>query len=88
MKINPSLKLKDVGGEHLILLPASGSSELVSVLSINDTSKYLWENLAGKEFEIADAVALLLAEYEVEEAVAKSDASAWVNQLSQVGALL
>ncbi|MCF0174711.1 MAG: PqqD family peptide modification chaperone [Bacteroidales bacterium] len=88
MRINPNLKIRNVAGENVVIMPNDGTSDLTSVLSLNESSKFLWEKLSAGEFEVADAAALLVAEYGIDEVLAKSDAAAWVNQLSQVGALL
>lgn len=88
MKINPALKVRKMATENIVIMPNDGSSDLTSVLSLNASSKFLWDNLFGKDFETIDAANLLVNEYGIDEVLAKSDAAAWVNQLSQVGALV
>ena len=85
MKINPKFKVRDVAGEHIILLQGKNAGEMTKVVALNSTSMMLWEQLQGKDFEFLDAVAILLENYEVEEATALEDAKKWIETLRQNG---
>ena len=85
MKINPKFKVRDVAGEHIILLQGKNAGEMTKVISLNATSLMLWEQLKDKDFELLDAVAILLENYEVEEATALEDAKKWIETLRQNG---
>lgn len=81
MHINPSLKAREIAGETIIVLPGKSKTEPTRILSLNPTSKFLWENLQGKEFTPEDAVRLLLDQYEVSEQQASEDVDKWIDQL-------
>ncbi|MBP9990174.1 MAG: PqqD family protein [Bacteroidales bacterium] len=85
MKINPKFKVRDVAGEHIILLQGKNAGEMTKVVSLNSTSLLLWEQLKDKDFEPLDVVAILLENYDVEEAVALEDAKKWIETLRQNG---
>ncbi len=85
MKINPKFKVRNVAGEHIILLQGKNAGEMTKVISLNATSLMLWEQLKDKDFELLDAVAILLENYEVEEATALEDAKKWIETLRQNG---
>lgn len=85
MKINPKFKVRDVAGEHIILLQGKNAGEMTKVVALNSTSLLLWEQLKDKDFEPLDVVAILLENYDVEEAVALEDAKKWIETLRQNG---
>ncbi|MBQ8307445.1 MAG: PqqD family protein, partial [Alistipes sp.] len=55
--------------------------DMTRVISLNETSLYLWESLQGREFEVEDVVRLLTDRYEVDPQTAQRDAEAWVEKL-------
>lgn len=88
MKINPSLKIRAIAGESVVIMQNKGADDMTNVISLNDTSKYLWDALKGRDFSEDDIVALLTAKYEVSEDRARADAIDWVKKLQELGALL
>ncbi|MBQ5903277.1 MAG: PqqD family protein [Alistipes sp.] len=50
-------------------------------------SLYLWEQLAGREFDLDEVVRLLVAQYEIDPETARTDAEKWVEQLQKCGIL-
>ena len=74
MKIKEGFEIQNVCGEYIIVPAGAENVDYSKIISLNDTAAYLWENLAGKaSFAIEDMVQLLLAEYEVEEPIARED---------------
>lgn len=84
MKIKSNLKLRMIAGEAIVLLQSEGGSDMTKVLALNQSSQFLWEQLAGKDFSIDDVVNLLCEHYEVDEARAREDAGKWMDQLSEL----
>lgn len=84
MKINPKLKARTIAGETIVLLQNNGANDMTKVLALNTTSKFLWDNLSGKDFELGDVVSLLTEHYDVEKERAESDAKAWIDQLTEL----
>ncbi|MCQ2298387.1 MAG: PqqD family protein [Bacteroidales bacterium] len=88
MKINPNYKMREVCGEHIILMQGAKSGDLTRLVSFNESSLLLWEKLYGKDFELADATALLTETYDVDEATAQHDAEQWIETLKSNGIIL
>lgn len=83
MKINPVNKLREIVGEHLILLQGKSGGDMSKVVAFNETSVLLWESLLGREFETEDVKQILLDNYEVDESTAAKDAAEWVRTLRE-----
>lgn len=74
MKIKEGFEIQNVCGEYIIVPAGADNVDYSKIISLNETAAYLWENVATKDtFTIDDMVALLLAEYEVEESIARED---------------
>ncbi|MBR4197326.1 MAG: PqqD family protein [Bacteroidales bacterium] len=81
MKINPKYKLRTLAGESVLFLQGNVDGTTSKLMTLNETSAWLWNNLQAKEFETEDVVKLLLSEFEIDEATAKNDAEEWINTL-------
>ena len=65
MKISEKFKVREMAGEHVIIMPGRCGADMTRILALNDSSLYLWEALGGKDFTTGDAAALLLERYDV-----------------------
>ena len=81
MKIDSKYKMREMAGEHIVVIQGRYGVDMTRVISFNASSLYLWESLQGREFEIEDVVGLLRERYEVDPDTAQHDAEAWVEQL-------
>ena len=88
MKIDPNCKVRNVAGEHVILLPGKGGRDMTRLVALNESSLLLWDSLHGRDFEMADVVQVLLDSYEVTAEVAAADAARWVETLKDNGLVL
>ncbi len=81
MKIRNTYILRDVAGENLVV-PIGESVNFNSVITLNSTGKFLWEQLQNDmtESELIDA---LLKEYNVERDTACKDVSAFIDKLKK-----
>lgn len=87
MRIDPELKLRNVVGESLVLMNDNGSRDMSKIMALNSTSKFLWENLFGRDFTLDDVVNLLLDSYDVDRDRAREDARKWVDQLVELNVI-
>lgn len=87
MRIDAKYKLREMAGEHIVVLPGRYGADMTRVLALNASSCYLWEALSGREFASEEVVHLLTARYEVAEATARRDAEAWMARLAECGVL-
>jgi len=87
MKIKKGLKIRTIADENVLILQGAVGVDMTKVVSFNETAKWLWDELNGKDFSLEDAVGLLVANYKVDTATAEKDARDWINELSACNAL-
>ncbi len=73
MRIKQGFALHEICGENIIVAEGKENIDFNRIISLNETSAYLWKKLAGKEFTIQEMAELLCGEYEVEKEVALAD---------------
>ena len=88
MNINPIYKVRKIAGENIILLQGKTGGDMTRVVAFNESALLMWDSLQGKDFTVDDAVAVLLDNYDVEEATARADAEKWVETIRENGLLL
>lgn len=76
MRFNPHFKIRDVMGEHIMVMPGDTQADMTRVVALNDSALLLYNALRDRDFELDDAVSILTGEYEVAEDVARRDAEA------------
>ena len=85
MKAKPGFNLRVVCGENIIVAEGEENIDFSNIISMNESSAYLWQNIQGKEFTHEDLVGLLTQEYEVCEATAMKDVKALTELWLQAG---
>ncbi len=85
MKILQGLKIREMAGEHVVILQGRYGADMTRVITLNDSACVLLNELQGKEFELEDAAALLVGRYEIDADTARRDAAAWVEKLRSAG---
>lgn len=85
MKIKDGFLLRQVAGQTVVL-PCGDTLDLNMMITLNDTGAFLWEQLQSEKDEAA-LVAALLAEYDVDEATAKTSVAGFVAKLNENGFL-
>lgn len=83
MRILPRYKVRDVAGEDIVMVQGRNPGDMTTVIALNETSLYLWNNLYGKEFEQGDITRLLTERYDVDEVTAMKDSSEWIATLQE-----
>ena len=83
MKTKIGFNLRQICGENVIIAEGEENIDFSNIISMNESSAYLWKKIRDKEFSEDDLVKLLIEEYEVDEVTAKSDISilvkSWLN---------
>ena len=85
MRTKKGFRLRELGGDYILI---GESAELVNfnnIISFNEAAAYLWQQVQGREFDVETLTQLLLAEYEVEEDVAREDAQATIDDWKEIG---
>ena len=85
MKAKPGFNLRVVCGENIIVAEGEENIDFSNIISMNESSAYLWQNIQGKECTHEDLVGLLTQEYEVDEATAMKDVKALTELWLQAG---
>lgn len=83
MKLKSDYKVRKIAGESVIVRMGQQNVKMTTIISLNPTSEWLWEQLQGVEFDAEKVADLLTGEYEVEREVALNDAEAWIASLTK-----
>lgn len=86
MKIKKGFLLREVDGTAIVVAVGAAAREFNGMITLNSVGAFLWREIDKGATE-SDLVAALLNEYEVEEAVAAKDVSAFVNKMREAGIL-
>jgi len=79
--------MRNLVGEHIVVCEGMKQINFNKMIVLNGTAYYLWEKFVGTEFTLEDVVSALLEKYDVEEEVARKDAGAFLDKLSENGVL-
>ena len=85
MKFKKEYKVRSMAGENIVIMQGTAGSDMTRIISLNDSSLLLWNELQGKEFEVADVANILTSNYEIDADTAARDAQAWVGKLQECG---
>ena len=83
MKIRKELIRREIAGD-VILVPVGGTVlENNGLFALNELGAFLWDRLESAEDE-ESLVQAVLAEYEVDEATARTDTAAFLQKLREM----
>ena len=82
MKIKSGLILRSVGGENVVVPVGEMSKKFHGMITLNETGAFLWKFFAEDHTQ-EEAVAALLAEYDVSEEIAQKAVAIFVEAISQ-----
>ena len=77
--------LRTVSGQT-VELPVAGDLDLNMMIKLNDTGRFLWENLQ-KDTTVDELVGEVLKNYDIDEASARNYIEAFVKELEKNGFL-
>lgn len=86
MKIKKGFLLRTVGDQNIVFAAGKAAKEFNGIIRLNETGRFLWELLQSEcdKEKLAEA---LTREYEVGEADAARDVSAFLAELNGAGLL-
>lgn len=87
MKIKAQYKVREMAGEHVVIMQGRHGKDLTKIISLNESALYLWRELEGKEFDVVRIANLLEEYYGIDDVVAQRDAQRWVEKLDECGLL-
>lgn len=85
MRTKKGFHLRKVCNEQIIVGEGRENIDFSKIISMNESSAYLWNAIVGKEFQPNDLATLLMKEYEIDEATANKDAKAIADQWISAG---
>ncbi len=87
MKIKDGYILREVLGNFIVVAVGDAALDFNGVITLNETGAFLWKVLSNgaTEEELLEA---LTKEYEIDEAVAKADISAFLDKLREAEILV
>lgn len=85
VKINKGFEINNFFGEHLVMAMGENNVDFTSVIVLNESSYYLWQQMEQGTDTVEALVKALMEEYEVDEATATNDVNALIGQLLELG---
>ena len=85
MKIKKGFRLRTICGENVIVAEGIENIDFSKIISMNESSGYLWKSVGDNPFTTEDLANLLCEEYEVDKATALDDAKAVAGQWLEAG---
>lgn len=86
MKVKKGFNLRNVCGEYVVVAEGKENIDFCNIISMNETSAYLWEKVSGCDsFTADDMVKFLIEEYDVDADTALSDSTTLAQQWLEAG---
>ncbi|MBP5388181.1 MAG: PqqD family protein [Prevotella sp.] len=67
MRARKGFNLREVCGEQIIVAEGKENIDFTSIVSMNESSAFLWRSIQDKEFTVDDLADLLIGEYMIDE---------------------
>lgn len=86
MKVKNGFNLREVCGENIIVAEGDENIDFSNIISMNESSAYLWQEVQKLDnFTIDTLTQLLCEQYEIDEATAKKDVTTLATQWAAAG---
>ena len=86
MKVKNGFNLREVCGEHIIVAEGDENIDFSNIISMNESSAYLWQEVQKMgTFTVDNLVELICNQYEIDETTARKDAIALAAQWGTAG---
>lgn len=59
--------MREVCGEQIIVAEGRENIDFTNIISMNESSAFLWNNIQDKEFTVEDLAQLLVDNYQIDE---------------------
>ena len=86
MRINKEFVLREIAGDYIIIPTGATVLEFNGLITVNEVGVTIW-NMLQEEITMDELVQGVLAEYEVEEDVARKDIQEFLDKLLEGGIL-
>ena len=85
MKISPKFKVRSMAGQNVIIMQGKYGGDMTKIISLNETSLFLWNTFHDRDFTAFDVTEALLNEYGIDHETAAADGQAWCSKLAECG---
>ena len=86
MKVKNGFNLREVCGENIIVAEGDENIDFSNIISMNESSAYLWQEVQKLDnFTIDTLTQLLCEQYEIDEETAKKDVTILATQWAAAG---
>ena len=86
MKVKKGFNLREVCGENIIVAEGDENIDFSNIISMNESSAYLWQEVQKLDnFTIDTLTQLLCEQYDIDEATAKKDVTTLATQWAAAG---
>ena len=87
MTRNSDFIKRKIGTQFVIVATGVATKKFNGMISVNATGGFIWDQLEH-EITLDALVEAIVAEYEIDRETAKADATAFVQKLMEVGAIV
>jgi len=87
MRIKKGFTLRNIGADHVVVPEGIEVIDFNKLVSLNNTAKYLWENVEDIDFSVEDLARLLTEKYNVLLETALTDAGSLIKRWNEIGLL-
>ncbi len=67
MKVKSGFRLTEVCGQYILIAEGKENIDYSNIISMNESSKLLWDCVQGKDFTIADLAQILMNNYQLDD---------------------
>ncbi len=85
MKTKKGFRLRNVCGENVLVAEGVENIDFSRIISMNESSAFLWKKIEGKDFSEEDLTDYLTDEYEVTKEMASEDVTTLVAKWKEAG---
>lgn len=86
MKAKTGFNIRNVCGQDLIVAEGEENIDFSNIISMNETSSYLWKKIQNREsFTVGDMADILIQEYDVDRPTAMADCEQLAVQWANAG---
>ncbi len=85
MRVKEGFVLKKICGESIVISEGKSNIDFTEIISMNESSAYLWEKVTGTDFSAGTLAELLTQEYDIDHDIALTDAKAVLQQWLSAG---
>lgn len=85
MKTRKNFVLKEVCGEYIIISEGEENIDFTKIISMNESSAYLWNSVQDQEFTTETLAQKLVEEYDIDKETALRDATLLASQWLKSG---